>query len=104
MKEDADMEVLQGSDAADPGGDLALPDEILPEKLYVIPVGTRPFFPAQIQPVVVSKERWHGTLQRVAKAGHNYVGLVYVGDVDLDTASTQDCPQIGCVVRLHNVT
>ncbi|MBT8138166.1 MAG: endopeptidase La, partial [Gammaproteobacteria bacterium] len=104
MKEEADIEVLPGDDKSDSSVDLALPNEILPEKLYVIPVATRPFFPAQIQPVVVDKDRWQGTLQRVAKAGHNYVGLVYVGDIDVETASVDDCPAIGCVVRLHNVT
>ncbi len=104
MKDDADLDAPLDGLGGESVGDLALPGDILPEKLYVIPVGNRPFFPGQIQPVVVNKQRWHGTLEQVAKAGHNYVGLVYVDGNDPEAASTDDCPAIGCVVRLHNVT
>lgn len=29
---------------------LALPDDVLPETLYILPISSRPFFPAQVQP------------------------------------------------------
>ena len=47
-------------------GQLALPGQTLPDKLYIIPVHNRPFFPAQVLPVVVNEQPWSETLQRVA--------------------------------------
>ncbi|MGO1659987.1 MAG: hypothetical protein ACTHYN_15435, partial [Marinobacter sp.] len=34
--------------------DLALPQQSLPKQMYVLPVSNRPFFPAQVQPVMVN--------------------------------------------------
>jgi len=108
---DEDVEILpkNGNSQETEAGDaeahqLVLPDEVLPEKLYVIPVDERPFFPAQVQPVSVNRKRWEETLQRVAKSGHNCVGLVYAEDYEAKTISAAQCPSIGCVVRLHNAT
>ncbi|MFK8020338.1 MAG: endopeptidase La [Pseudomonadales bacterium] len=86
------------------GSGLARQDEVLPEKLYIIPITSRPFFPAQIQPVIVSKKRWAETLRRVAKSPHMALGLIYVGDQDPDQVLASDLPLIGCVVRVHNAT
>ncbi|MGI9283932.1 MAG: endopeptidase La [Pseudomonadales bacterium] len=94
-------EIIQAS--PDHSKDLAAPDQILPEKLYVLPIGGRPFFPAQIQPVSVSKQRWEETLKRVVKTPHLAVGLVYVGDEEPEHIEPEKFPTIGCVVRLHNV-
>ena len=33
-------------------------DDVLPEQIPIVPVFDRPFFPAQIQAVVVSRSRW----------------------------------------------
>lgn len=85
------------------GQGLARQDEVLPEKLYIVPVASRPFFPAQIQPVVVNKKRWAETLKRVAKTPHAALGLVYVGDVNPDEVGADDVPLMGCVVKIHNV-
>lgn len=83
--------------------DLARQDEVLPDKLYILPIAGRPFFPAQIQPVLVNKQRWKETLQRVVKTPHQALGLVYVGDNDPDEVLADDLPAIGCVVKVHNV-
>lgn len=103
---DKPIELLQNS-PDDHGGELILPDQALPDKLYLLPVHGRPFFPAQIQPFVVEKKRWEATLKRVAKEGHNCVGLVFVGEKELDKNTELDVdqfPHLGCVVRLHNVS
>jgi ATP-dependent Lon protease len=84
--------------------ELVNPDDILPEKLYIIPISGRPFFPAQIQPVVFDSERWGETLKRVAKTSHRSVGLVFVGDQNPEDVTPEEFPAIGCVVRLHNIS
>ena len=36
------------------GTTLALPGQNLPDKVYIIPIHNRPFFPAQVLPVIVN--------------------------------------------------
>ena len=42
---------------------LVLPDQQQPDKLYIIPVHNRPFFPAQVLPVIVNEDPWAETLE-----------------------------------------
>ncbi|RUM49817.1 MAG: endopeptidase La, partial [Marinomonas sp.] len=58
---------------------LALPDDVLPDTLYILPVSSRPFFPAQVQPVMVDAAERTGT-----------------GAPKVETFS-----EIGCVARTH---
>ena len=61
---------------SDPRG-LALPDDVLPDTLFILPISSRPFFPAQVQPVMVDAEQWENTLERIAEHPQAAVGLVY---------------------------
>ena len=44
---------------------LALPQQVMPQRMYILPVSNRPFFPAQVQPVMVNQDPWQETLKRV---------------------------------------
>lgn len=46
--------------------------EMLPERIYLLPIHNRPFFPAQVQPLVINRERWEETMRRV-KIGRAHV-------------------------------
>jgi ATP-dependent Lon protease len=83
--------------------DLAVADDVMPDTLHIMPVATRPYFPGQVQPVVVNMQKWQETLREVARAGHRLLGLIFVQDVEPDQANTRDFPLMGCVVRLHRV-
>jgi len=86
------------------GTELILPDQNLPEKLLLLPIFERPFFPAQVQPLVIDEEPWEETFARLTKMDHHLLGLCYAGDQDeQDKAQTKDFAATGCVVRLHNV-
>ena len=88
----------------DNSGTLALADDILPDRLHVLPVNGRPFFPAQVQPIIVSAEIWGETLKRVAKTEHKLLGIAFVNDKGADDVPERDdIPLIGCVVRIHHV-
>ncbi|MEA1136022.1 hypothetical protein, partial [Klebsiella pneumoniae] len=50
---------------------LALPGQNLPDKVYIIPNHNRPFFPAQVLPVIVNEEPWAETLELVSKSDHH---------------------------------
>ncbi len=83
---------------------LVLPDQNLPGKLLLLPIFERPFFPAQVQPLVIDEEPWEETFSRLAKMDHHLLGLCYAGDQDDQAnASPGDFADTGCVVRLHNV-
>ena len=79
---------------------LVLPDQALPDVIHLVPVRGRPFFPAQVQPVIVDADPWQGTLQSVADSGGQpLAGLVYVDD-DSELENPGDYPEIACVARL----
>ncbi|MDX1587928.1 MAG: endopeptidase La [Oleiphilaceae bacterium] len=89
---------------------LALPNEVLPRRLMILPVQGRPFMPAQVQPVVLNQDPWDETLQRLENTQHLAVGLCFVEnaeDSDQDNNDTLPEPEqlatMGCAVRVHNI-
>jgi ATP-dependent Lon protease len=85
---------------------LVLPAQRLPDKLYVIPINNRPFFPAQVLPVIVNEHPWGRTLKRVENTEHKCLAVFYVdtppdenGEFDLDSL-----PEHGTLVRVHHVS
>ncbi|WP_263078903.1 endopeptidase La [Endozoicomonas sp. Mp262] len=83
--------------------ELALPQQSLPDKLYLVPVSNRPFFPAQVQPLVFSKDLWEETLQRVEQSNQKVLGLSFVGGMPGSEVPPEDFPDTGCVVKVHNI-
>jgi len=85
---------------------LALPDQALPERLYVIPIHNRPFFPAQVMPVVVEPEPWAETLARVAKTPHQSLALFYMDSPTEDPSAfaPEQLPEHGTLVRVHHAS
>ena len=97
-------EVISGDeDGQKTSTGLVLPNQSLPDKLYLIPVSNRPFFPAQVQPLVFSNQEWGETLQRVGQSPHKAVGLSFVGRLPGIDVAPEDFPQVGCVVKIHNI-
>ncbi|WP_285259639.1 endopeptidase La [Halopseudomonas bauzanensis] len=91
----------QGSDQ--PGTGLVLPDKRLPQKLYLLPINNRPFFPAQVMPVVVNEAPWAETIERVANTPHHALSLFWV-DQPLPVDGVLDpklLPKTGCAVKIH---
>lgn len=82
---------------------LTLPDSALPDQLHVIPISNKPFFPAQIQPIVVDEEPWASTLEKVSHSPHRCLALCYAPEPDDNLLLTDRFEKMGCVVRIHNV-
>ncbi|MBQ0832063.1 endopeptidase La [Marinobacter sp.] len=84
--------------------DLALPQQSLPKQMYVLPVSNRPFFPAQVQPVMVNQNHWHETLKRVGETDHKLLGICFVDDLQSDQSVPQsdELAEVGCAVRVHH--
>ncbi|NQD91119.1 endopeptidase La [Pseudomonas sp. CrR25] len=85
---------------------LALANQQLPDKLYVIPIHNRPFFPAQVLPVIVNPDPWATTLERVANTAHRCLALFYLDSPSVDGASfdPDNLPEHGTLVRVHHAS
>ncbi|WP_280549369.1 endopeptidase La [Halomonas sp. 11-S5] len=75
----------------------------LPERIYLLPIHNRPFFPAQVQPLVVNRERWEETIRRVGNTPHHTVGLAFVGETGVEELGGEDFPETGTAVRVHKL-
>ncbi|MCH8499432.1 MAG: endopeptidase La [Marinobacter sp.] len=97
-------EYIGKDEGSNPGHSLALPDQMRPRRMYLIPVTNRPFFPAQVQPVVVNQDPWQETIKRVAETDHKILGLCFVNNPDEASAvpSSDELETIGCAVRIHH--
>ncbi len=90
-------------DEANGGTGLVSPFTVKPDRLTIIPVFRRPYFPAQVQPVIVSLDKAGKAIEQIEKTDHRLLGLSYAGDKPEGELSGDDLASTGCVVRMHNV-
>ncbi|MGV6474262.1 endopeptidase La [Azotobacter vinelandii] len=85
---------------------LVLPEQTLPEQVYVIPIHNRPFFPAQVLPVVVNPDPWAETLKRVVKTPQHSLALFYMDPPpeDAEDFDPDKLPEHGTLVRVHHAS
>jgi ATP-dependent Lon protease len=96
-----ESEILTAPEHEHANTGLVVPDAVLPGTLHLIPVPNRPFFPAQIQPLVLNVEAWGRTLEQAAKTERPVLALLYCGTQDPAHIDPKSLPTIGCAVRLH---
>jgi ATP-dependent Lon protease len=80
---------------------LARADEVLPDELLLLPLSDRPFFPAQVMPVITNEDAWLETMERVGNTPHQLTGLVLTRSSDKEIPAPEDFHEVGCVVRVH---
>ena len=99
-------DIIEGNvqDNFQPGTGIALPNQRLPDKLYLLPIHNRPFFPAQVMPVVVNDTPWAQTIEAVAKTDQHALALFYVDSAldDEGKLEPDQLPNTGCAVRIHH--
>ncbi|GLZ87793.1 Lon protease [Metapseudomonas resinovorans] len=85
---------------------LVLPGQNLPDKVYIIPIHNRPFFPAQVLPVIVNEEPWGETLELVAKTEHHCLALFFMENPPEDPRhfDPNTLPEHGTLVRVHHAS
>ncbi len=77
--------------------------EILPDKLLVLPLRMRPFFPGQSMPIVLEDDLWRETIESVGHTPQKLVGLVYARHpLDQSAPVPQDLATFGTVARVHH--
>ena len=78
-------------------------DEALPDKLFLLPLRARPFFPAQAMPIVIDAGPWRETIEKVGLIRRHLVGLVLARDSEHQLPRAEDFASVGTVVRMHHV-
>jgi ATP-dependent Lon protease len=83
---------------------LVLPKHQMPRRMYVLPVSNRPFFPAQVQPIVVNQNPWQETLKQVSETDHRVLGICFAEDSDPGQGipDSEELETMGCAVRIHH--
>lgn len=103
-RNDADDDTTEyiGKDESSKG--LALSQQMMPRRMYILPVSNRPFFPAQVQPVMVNQDPWQETLKRVGETDHRILGICFADNIDPDQPipASEQLETIGCAVRIHH--
>ncbi len=104
-QQDVTIDELEGDQVklSDPK-ELALPEDVLPDIIYILPLSSRPFFPAQVQPVAVDLDPWEETLERISLDPQSTVGLMFSESAKEGKPSVEEFKQIGCVVKVHKAT
>ena len=84
--------------------EIALPTKIFPKHLYLIPIASRPFFPGQVQPIVLSGDYWQETIKKIGETEQKMVGLVYTHNIPAQQTAPEDFASIGCVGKILKPT
>ena len=74
MNEELDSAVPDEAAASPMAGVPARLNEVLPDKLLLLPLRMRPFFPGQSTPIVLEDELWRATIERVGNTAHKLSG------------------------------
>ena len=99
---DEQPEVLVPENTADqPGSVPARLSEVLPDRLLVLPLKARPFFPVQTMPIVIEEKLWLETIDRIGETPHQLVGLVYARHEANGVPRPEDFALFGTVARMH---
>ncbi len=88
--------------AGDASGELILAGEVLPPTIHLLPQESRPFFPGQAIPLIMSM-RWAETIKAVTDTDHKIIGLVLAKSSIDDKLEVADLHTMGTACRIHRV-
>ncbi|WP_423907812.1 endopeptidase La [Candidatus Spongiihabitans sp.] len=83
--------------------ELARPEDVLPGVLHLLPLEKKPFFPAQVLPLVLDVRRWSKTLKAIHKADQSAVGVVFTDGVKPEAIESKDFRSVGTVCKIHHI-
>ncbi|NCC29989.1 MAG: endopeptidase La, partial [Gammaproteobacteria bacterium] len=82
---------------------LARANDVLPTRIPILPVASRPFFPGQAVPLMMDAESWSSTIKVVGESEHKILGVVLVRSETSEDAQTTDFYPVGTACRVHRV-
>lgn len=77
----------------------------LPEKLFILPMTRRPFFPGMAAPLVIEPGIYYEVLKNVAKSDDKLLGLFLTREehVDIYKMGIEDLHEVGVVARILRI-
>jgi ATP-dependent Lon protease len=84
-------------------GQIILPRDAMPGIIHIMGQSTRPFFPGQAIPLIMSTEAWLPTLEAVKKSGQDVIGLVATKRDPEGVPRASDLYEMGCLCKVHRV-
>ncbi len=84
--------------------ELALPEDILPTTLNLLPTFERPFFPIQTMALTLPADPWRETIAGAEQAAHHTLGIVLARPEADEAPSADALHRTGCAIRIHQVT
>jgi ATP-dependent Lon protease len=74
-------------------------DKVLPPKLSIIPMKTRPIFPGIFMPLIIGGDKYIKTIERVMDID-GYIGLVMIKDTDVEEDIESNFYRIGTIAKI----
>ncbi|WP_321329626.1 endopeptidase La [uncultured Ilyobacter sp.] len=79
-------------------------NEIMPEKLVILPIVTRPVFPNIMIPITFSGGQFLEAIRKVEEKENRLMGLVYTKEIDEVDLFKSKLYEVGTVVKIHKIT
>ncbi|WP_024851561.1 endopeptidase La [Hydrogenovibrio kuenenii] len=73
-----------------------------PNHLFLLPVKERPFFPGQTLPLLLNKDLWKKTIERVIDDKQRYIGIIFVDNDEHNKAKPEEFAKTGTLIRIHD--
>lgn len=73
-----------------------------PNHLFLLPVKERPFFPGQTLPLLLNKDLWEKTIERVIDDKQRYIGIIFVDNDEHNKAKPEEFAKTGTLIRIHD--
>ncbi len=104
QEEPLDVEIIENSDEhSPPSSEIAVPGDLVPTTIYLLPLSERPFFPAQALPLLLNEDPWLKTVKAASESEQPVIGLLLVHADSTDAVTTGDFHSVGTVVRMHQL-
>ncbi len=104
--QDGDVNETQGDESlhaefvgGGPGG-LVLSDDVLPERIPIIPLQQRPVFPGTTMPLEISDVRLQSAVEFLKKSASKYVGVVLAKEYNQEAPLESELHDMGTVLRI----
>ena len=82
-----------------PGKNLVSIDRVLPPKVFVIPMKTRPVFPGIFMPLNIEEEKYKRTIEKVLETD-GFVGLILMENPEIEAVDEQSLRRVGTVGKI----
>lgn len=74
-------------------------DKILPQKLYIVPMKSRPIFPGIFMPLIIGGEKYIKTVEKSMETD-GFIGLVLLKNPELETDEEENFFKVGTVAKI----